>query len=579
MTTERFGILRDLLRGRAGQATVIGILALLSTAATLALPWSVGRLIATLGTGQTDRWTVALIALGLGSALANAAATFLLARLGQQMIYRLRLRTIRHALGMPIAEIRREGAGNLVSRITADTGRVKKVVDVGPIQLPIAGLTAVGTLVIMGIIDWVLLLVTLAAFLVAAVLIVAVVKGLRRSYAEVAEVTGGLAQRFVAVVEAAKIIKAYRAEEQVTADLGEQAHTVARKEIEAARMEALMTPVITLGQQIALVAVIAGGGARLLDGRLALAELIAFLLYLLQLTGPFMMISAGMTALKMGAVARDRFNALFAVPRETDRSTGPADATAPAGTPAVEFDGVEFRYGLDPVLRRASFHVPATGLTAVVGLSGAGKTTSLELIERFADPDAGTIRLFGRETTRWPLAELRRRVAYVDQSATLVQDTVRRNLTLGRDPGAFSDAELMAVLERVGLADEIRRTAQGLDTVLAGAVDLSGGQRQRLAIARAMLAGAPLVLLDEPSSHLDSINEQKLRDLVDDLAASRAVLVVAHRISTVQHADHVVVLDAGAVVAQGSHETLLRECPRYADLVRGQLLVNHEVAA
>jgi ABC-type multidrug transport system fused ATPase/permease subunit len=577
MTSERFGILRDLLRGRAVQATVIGLLALLSTAATLALPWSVGKLIATLGTGQTDRWTVALIALGLGSAVANAAATFLLARLGQQMIYRLRLRTVRHALGMPIVEIRREGAGNLVNRITADTGRVKKVVDVGPIQLPIAGLTAVGTLVIMGLIDWVLLLVSLAAFLVAAVLIVAVVKGLRRSYADVAEVTGGLAQRFVAVVEAAKIIKAYRAEEQVTADLGEQARTVARKEIEAARMEALMTPVITLGQQIALVAVIAGGGARLLDGRLTLAELVAFLLYLLQLTGPFMMISAGMTALKMGAVARDRFNTLFAIPRETDRSTGPV--TDEAAGKAVEFDDVEFRYGLDPVLRKASFHVPATGLTAVVGLSGAGKTTSLELIERFADPDAGTVRVFGRETTRWPLAELRRRIAYVDQSATLVQDTVRRNLTLGRDPGVFSDAELMAVLERVGLAEEIRRTPQGLDTVLAGAVDLSGGQRQRLAIARAMLAGARLVLLDEPSSHLDSINEQKLRDLVDDLAVTRAVLVVAHRISTVQHADHVVVLDAGTVVAQGSHETLLRECPRYADLVRGQLLTNHEVPA
>jgi ABC-type multidrug transport system fused ATPase/permease subunit len=318
--------------------------------------------------------------------------------------------------------------------------------------------------------------------------------------------------------------------------------------------------------------VITGGGARMLDGRLSLADFVAFLLYLLQLTGPLMMIASAVTALKMGVVARERFTGLFAMEREEgaqDRRTPPAQQPA---TPAVEFDDVHFGYGSGPVLRGADFHVPVQGLTAMVGLSGSGKTTSLELIERFAVADSGSVRVFGRDTTEWPLTELRGRIAYVDQSATLVQDSIRRNLTLGRDASAVAEDELLRVLDRVGLAEEVGRTPQGLDTVLAGNVDLSGGQRQRLAIARAMLSGADLVLLDEPSSQLDSLNEQKLRDLVDDIAQERALLVVAHRISTVQHADHVIVFEEGRVVGEGQHATLMRECPAYARLVHGQML-------
>ncbi|KOU31798.1 ABC transporter ATP-binding protein [Streptomyces sp. WM6373] len=571
--------MRELAADRKGQIALVALLALLSTASTLTLPWVVGKLLSTLGGDGLTWWTGLLVALGIGSALAGAGATFLLARLGQRMICRLRVRTMRHTLGMKVSDIRAEGSGNLVARITADTSRIKKLIDAGPIQLPMAALTTVGTLVIMGFIDWVLLLVTLGAFSVAAVLITGVVKGLRRSYISVQEVTSSLAQRYIAATDAVKVIKAYRAEQQVGDDLAEHAENVARREIDAARMEALMMPVITLGQQIALVAVITGGGARMLDGRLSLADFVAFLLYLLQLTAPLMMIASAVTALKMGVVARERFTSLFAMEQEAgdqDRATLPERRPA---APAVEFEDVRFGYGSTPVLRGADFRVPARGLTAMVGLSGSGKTTSLELIERFALADGGSVRVFGRDVTDWPLGDLRRRMAYVDQSATLVQESVRSNLTLGRSATSVSDDDMLRVLDRVGLAEELARTPQGLDTVLAGNVDLSGGQRQRLAIARAMLSESDLVLLDEPSSQLDSVNEQKLRDLVDELARERAMLVVAHRISTVQHADHVIVFDEGRVVGEGQHATLMRDCPVYARLVRGQMLAAEDGTA
>ncbi|MFG2678576.1 ABC transporter ATP-binding protein [Streptomyces sp. NPDC048392] len=576
-------ILRELTAGDGKwQLAVVGLLSLLATASTLVLPWLVGKLISSLGDGGMNGWTWLLVALGIGSALANAGATFMLSRLGQQMIYRLRVRTMRHSLGMRLADIRGEGGGNLVARITSDTARIKRLIDVGPIQLPMAAVTTAGTLVIMGFIDWVLLLVTLGAFLVAAALIVLVVKGLRRSYLAVQETTSGLAQRFVSAVEAVKVIKAYQAEEQVAKDLADKAQDLAKREIGAARMEALMMPSVNLGQQIAMVAVIVGGGARMMDGRIELADFVAFLLYLLQLTGPLMMASSGITALKMGLVAKDRFTGLFAKEQEGEGDPAPAAVTGGgpvAGAPAVQFDKVDFSYGANPVLRAVDFQVPAKGLTAMVGLSGSGKTTSLELIQRFSDTAGGSVRVFGREVTEWPLRQLRAQMAFLDQTSTLVQDSVRRNLTLGRDPDALTDEQLMRALERVGLAEEIGRTPGGLDTVLAGETDLSGGQRQRLGIARAMLTEAPLILLDEPSSQLDSVNEQKLRDSVDALAGDRAVLVVAHRISTVQHADHVVVFEGGEVVGRGTHESLMTDCPQYAKLVEGQRLISEAVSA
>ncbi|MFF8646405.1 ABC transporter ATP-binding protein [Streptomyces sp. NPDC015345] len=568
-------ILRELTRGKGPQVILVGLLALVSTAATLALPMVVGRLLTVIQQGDNPLWWVlAMVGAGFGSAAAGALAAYLLSRMGQQLIRRLRIRTMRHSLELRLRDAAGQGPGNLVARVTADAAMVKNLIDIGPIQLPMAGVTVLGTLVIMGLLDWVLLLVAVGAFLIAVGLVTLVIKGLRRQYAAVQEEVGGLAEHFVAALGSLAIIKACRAEKIVGDRLADRATEVARLEVGAARMESLMVPIITLGQQIALVSVVIGGGSRMLDGHLSLADFVAFLLYLLQLTAPLIMAASGVSGLQTGLVARERFDELFALPTEmAARATPPGSGrTALAAEPAaVRFEDVSYGYDGRPALRDVALIVPRHGLTAMVGLSGSGKTTALGLIEGFMEPDSGQIEVLGRSLYDWPLDELRARIAYVDQSCTLLQDTVRENLLLGHE-NAPADSVLMAALDSVGLAEEIRRLPQGLDTVLAGATDLSGGQRQRLALARAVLSDAPLVVLDEPTSHLDSVNEQKLRDVVDVLAVDRAVLVVAHRISTVQHADHVIVLDSGRVVDQGTHHDLLDRCRDYADLVSGQAL-------
>jgi ABC-type multidrug transport system fused ATPase/permease subunit len=570
---ERLKVLPELVRGRLPQVVCIAVLVVISTASSLATPMLAGKLVAAIQEGAALTGLAAvLITIGLGTAVAGALATFLVGRMGQHLVFRLRVRTVDRALRMRLADVRREGTGNIASRLTVDTARLKALIDVGPIQLPMAGITLLGTLIIMGILDWVLLLISVAAFAVAIGIITVVVKRLRRTYQAVQLESGGFLQQFMSVMDAAAIIKACRAEQIVSAQIASRAGRLRDLEIRAARMESLMVPVINLGQQIALAAVIIGGGYRLIHGGLTLPDFVAFLLYLLQLTAPLLMAASGVTGIQMGLAARQRFDEIFAMPQE-DAGDPPHPVGPVATDTAVRFEQVSVSYDGRPALREANLVVPARGLTAMVGLSGSGKSTSLALIERFISPDEGRVEVLGRPVTEWPIAELRGQLAYVDQTSLLLPTSIRENLQLGRDEPA-TDAELERALAGVGLLDEVRALPDGLDTVLDGGVDMSGGQRQRLALARALLADARLVLLDEPSSHLDSLNEQRLRDVVDELATDRAVLVVAHRLSTVQHADHVIVLDAGRVVDQGSHAELSQRCQPYVNLLSAQLLEN-----
>ncbi|MEU8843188.1 ABC transporter ATP-binding protein [Streptomyces roseus] len=571
-------ILRELLRpGNRLQMAAIALLAAVSAAATLALPLVVAELVQQVQRGEgLTRAALLMIGTGLGAALAGALAAFLLSRLGEQLVRRLRITTMRRGLALRLSDAKAVGSGDLATRLTADAMQLKGAINIGPIQLPMAAITLLGTIVIMGVLDWVLLLITLAGFVFALVVVAVVIRGLRRTYQNMQDDIGTLTHRFITALDALVVIKAYRAEERVGRSLDAQARRLEKLGVDAARMESLVVPVINLGQQIALLTVLLGGGARLVSGDLALPDFVAFLLYLLQLTAPLIMAASGAAQIQAGLTSRQRFNDVFSLPVEDlspgthDTGTGRSGAPGPAA-PAVRFEDVTFGYGDEPVLRGVDFEVPARGLTAVVGLSGAGKSTALALIERFIEPRSGRVHLFGEEAASLPLNELRGEIAFVDQAFTLLDDTVRANLGLGL-AAPPSDEELYAALAAVGLDAPVRSLPDGLDTVLGGAHDLSGGQRQRVALARAVLADSRLVLLDEPSSQLDSVNEQRLRQIVDTLAEDRAVLVVAHRLSTVRHAAKVVVMDRGRVIAEGTHDELLDSSPAYLELVSAQLL-------
>jgi ABC-type multidrug transport system fused ATPase/permease subunit len=243
------------------------------------------------------------------------------------------------------------------------------------------------------------------------------------------------------------------------------------------------------------------------------------------------------------------------------------------GVPLLELEDVTFGYpDGTPVLRGVSLQVPAGSRVALVGPSGAGKSTILALVEGFYPLDGGVVRWAGTDVRELPRAALRARLGYVEQEAPVLAGSVRDNLLLTR-PDA-TDPELWAVLADVGLTDVVRRSPRGLDVLVGDeGVLLSGGERQRLAIARSLLARPALLLLDEPTASLDARNEGLLRDTLAAAAADRALLVVAHRLSTVIDSDQIVVLDAGRVVARGTHDELVVSSPLYRELASAQLLV------
>ncbi|MEU6051160.1 ABC transporter ATP-binding protein [Streptomyces xanthochromogenes] len=306
---------------------------------------------------------------------------------------------------------------------------------------------------------------------------------------------------------------------------------------------------------------------------MAAADLTAFMMYLFYLVSPLVMLFMSIAQFQQGRASVDRLGELGGLEQEED--TRPASAaqageghTAPGG-PAIRFESVSFRYPdgdtADPVLDGVSFTVPDRGLTAVVGPSGAGKTTLFQLVERLYAPDSGTIRIGGTAITELPLAQLRSLVGYVDQDHTLLRGTVRENLTYAAPDATAED--IAEALRKAHLTEVVAALPTGLDTELGErGAGLSGGQRQRLAIARTLLQHPRIMLLDEATASLDAEAEAALRDSIAEISRHCAVVAIAHRFSTITRAAKIIVLEGGTVRATGTHAELLLNDPLYRKL-------------
>ncbi|GAA5205752.1 ABC transporter ATP-binding protein [Streptomyces thinghirensis] len=571
--TDELRVFTQLLKGRKATVAAAVVLSLLSAAATLVLPLQVRDLVMALAEDERPVGPLLTMAgLAVGAGLASALSSYLLARAGEGLVSEARFRIISHILTLPLRRVRREGAGNLVARANSDSTQLRSVVDVGVAQIPSSLFLAVGTLIAMGVLDWVLLLVVLATFTFAGAGIFLCVRSIRSGVERQQNAIGTMSQQMTAAVLSLPTVKAFLAERQVASTLGHSVEDARKAAVSVARVTALVGPTMQFGQQLSIIAVMVTSGARLASGDLGIGEFAAFIVYLLQLVAPLTMLVSGVARMQSGLAARGRLNSVLTVAPESSGAASPVEPSPTA--PAVEFDAVTYTDGGRTIIHEAAFAAPARGLTAIVGPSGAGKTTLLALTERFLLPESGRISVCGRPVEQWPLHQLRGEISYVDQSFTLVEGTVRQNLQLGRDDerGALPDAELWRALEALALRGAVEALPDGLDTELGRAEDLSGGQRQRLAAARVLLRDTRIVIFDEPTSQLDSENEERLRALMRTLAAQRAVIVVAHRISTVQDADLIVVVDEGRIVDRGTHEELLTRSTLYQELVHGQSL-------
>lgn len=308
------------------------------------------------------------------------------------------------------------------------------------------------------------------------------------------------------------------------------------------------------------------GGARVASGDISVADLVSFVLYLFMVSMPLGQIFGAITTVRQAMGAIERISEIM----DEDPESTSGRTAQPAGD--ITFEHVSFSYdGQTEVLKDVSFHIPAGRKTAFVGPSGSGKSTTLALMERFYDVDSGRILLGNQDVAELSRASVRDTIGYVEQEAAVLAGTVRENLLLGA--AGASDRQCWQALDRVNLRARVEETGDGLDTILGDrGLSLSGGQRQRLALARMLLMDTPVLLLDEPTSAVDSQNEQLILDSIAAIASERTLVVVAHRLSTVTDADQIIVINEGRVAATGTHAELLSTSPIYKDLASRQLL-------
>jgi ATP-binding cassette, subfamily B, bacterial MsbA len=334
-----------------------------------------------------------------------------------------------------------------------------------------------------------------------------------------------------------------------------------RAETAAAGISGLIDIVAAIG----FAAVLVYGASQIVGGDRTVGEFMAFFTAMGFLFDPLRRLGGVSANLQTVMAGLDRVQALWAEPV---RITTPATPGAQAIAGRIEFESVDFAYGEEPVLRGLSFTAEPGQTTAIVGPSGAGKTTLFTLLTRQADVTGGVLRINGADLRQMPLEDLRALFSVVSQDSALFDDSLRDNITMGRDTDS---AALNAALEAAHVTEFLPRLPQGLETPVGprGSA-LSGGQRQRVAIARAILRASPILLLDEATSALDSRSEALVQAALDGLSKTRTTLVIAHRLATVQGADKIIVMDKGRVVEQGTHASLLAQGGLYADLCRMQ---------
>ena len=573
--------LRDLLpylsEHRKPITTVI-VLSIIGAGLSLAQPLLVEQVVTRVQKGQPLGGVVAIVAVivAIGAVL-SGVQHYLLQRTGTSVVLSARTRLIRHLLRLPVADFDRRRTGDLVARVGTDTTLLYAVLTQGLVDAVGGAFTFVGAIVGMALLDPVLLGLTVLIVLFAIVVVGGLSRRIRVASRAQQDAVGALTADVERSISAVRTIRASGATERETASVLQGAKRAWDAGLDVAKASAPVVPIASLTLNLAFLVVIGVGGFRVASGAISIGSLVAFLLFLFLMVMPLGSAFGAASSVASALGALGRITEVLDLPSET--AADQADQTIPTRTdaPAVEFDAVSFSYrGADgervDVLHDVSFAVPRGTRTALVGPSGAGKSTMLSLLERFYDIDGGAVRLGGVDLRRLPRDVLRSQFGYVEQDAPALAGTIRDNLVLAAP--LATDEDCLRVLDAVNLRSTVLKHADGLDAQVGEeGVLLSGGERQRLAIARALLADAPILLLDESTSNLDGRNEQLLRDSLAAAAEGRTTIVIAHRLSTVVDADQIVVVDGGRVVAAGSHDTLLTTSPLYRELAATQLLV------
>ncbi|MDZ7931667.1 MAG: ABC transporter ATP-binding protein [Rhodococcus sp. (in: high G+C Gram-positive bacteria)] len=547
---------------------VLGLtLGLIGTGAALATPMVAKGVLDGLGTDASlIQPVLILVGLLVVGSLVLYLQWIVLGVLAERVVLDARKSIVRKYFGATVGSLGTRPTGELVTRVTSDTVLLREATSNALVAIVNSVVGLVGALILMAVLDLVLLGAIASAIIAIAVLFARLMPPIAVAQRQSQEAVGRLGGILDGTLRAIRTVKSSRAEARESERVISEARISAQHSVRAVKISALAWTFAGGGVQLAIIGILGLGGYRVSTGALAVSSLIAFLLYAFQVMGPVSTLATNITALQAGMAAAARIRQIDDLVTEKGETGSTRSAKTEAPAPALEFRSVTARYapGREPAVRGMDLEVPARGHTAIVGPSGAGKTSVFSLILRFLTPEAGEIRLGGIPYDELTIDEVRARLSYVEQETPVLPGSIRENLLFSHPEAG--EADIWAALESVHLDSAIRALDEGLDTDLIGST-VSGGQRQRIALARAIVRRPEILLLDEATAQVDGRTEAAIHEVIRSIAIDSAVVTIAHRLSTVLDADTILVMEDGVVRARGTHSELMNTDSLYRELV------------
>jgi ATP-binding cassette subfamily B protein len=506
----------------------------------------------------------AALVIAMMGALCSYYEKYFTTSVGQWVMHDLRGRLYSRMQRLSLAFHDQAQTGDLISRITSDIDSVQSFVTSGLLSALINSLTLVGMIGVMFYINWKFTLIALSVVPLLFLVVFRYTRLIKKSSKQVREQEGKITSVIQEVLTSIHVVKAFAREDYEQRRLEEESLESVELAMRARGLKARLYPIVEIIVAIGTSLVLWFGARMVLDGTLSSGSLVVFILYLGKMYKPMQDLSKMTDAYSKAAVGYDRIREVLEM--ESDVKDLPGARPAPRFKGQIEFDKVTFGYEAErPIFQGLSLRVEPGQVAALVGPTGAGKSSVFSLLSRFYDPLSGTVKIDGRDVKTFTQKSLREQISFVLQETILFHGPVWKNIAYGK-PGATREEIIKAA--QLANADEfIDKMPQGYNTLVGErGVTLSGGQRQRIAIARAVIRNTPILLLDEPTSGLDAASEQLVFEALGRLMKGKTCMVIAHHLATIRGADVIYVVQDGAIAEQGTHDELLEKHGLYAEL-------------
>jgi subfamily B ATP-binding cassette protein MsbA len=489
---------------------------------------------------------------------------FVTTSVGQWVMHDLRLTLYHHIQRLSLSFHDQSQTGDLLGRVTSDIDAIQSFITSGLLGALINSLTLVGMVCVMFYVNWRFTLIALSVAPVLFAVVYSYTRRIKKAAREVRKKESEMVSVMQEVLSSIRVVKAFAREDYEERRLQEESLETVEMALRARSLKAKLSPFVDIIVAIGTALVLWFGARMALEGTLSAGSLIVFIFYLGKMYKPMQELSKMTDAYSKASVGYERIREVL----DTDREVKdlPGSRRAPYFKGKIDLERVSFSYQPDvPVLKDVNLNIEPGQVAALVGPTGAGKTTIISLIPRFYDPTSGVLKIDGYDVRRFKQKSLRQQISLVLQETILFHGPIWNNIAYGK-PGA-TRGEIFRAAELANAHEFIDKMPEGYNTIVGErGVTLSGGQRQRIAIARAIIRDTPILILDEPSSGLDAASEKLVFEALDRLMENRTTIVIAHRLATVRRANIIFVVKDGAIVERGTHEELLRSGGLYSEL-------------